>query len=75
MVAELSLRRSAHHASCRRSPAFRIGSRLRALPAAAFHYITPALVQIPPVGVNPGTSRTRIGAASALCSSTAMPTC
>ena len=28
---------------------------LRALPAAAFHYITPALVQIPPVGVNPGT--------------------
>jgi dipeptidyl aminopeptidase/acylaminoacyl peptidase len=28
---------------------------LRALPAAAFHYITPALVQIPPVGMNPGT--------------------
>ena len=27
---------------------------LRAVPAAAFHYITPTLVQIPPVGPNPG---------------------
>ncbi len=28
---------------------------LCAFPAGAFHYITPALLQIPPVGVNPGT--------------------
>ncbi len=28
---------------------------LRPAPAAAFHYITPTLVQIPPVGQNPGT--------------------
>src|SRR5690348_4004830 len=27
---------------------------LRAAPAAAFHYITPTLVQIPPVNQNPG---------------------
>jgi Tol biopolymer transport system component len=33
--------------------AFAIG--LSAIPAMAFHYITPPLVQIPPVGQNPGT--------------------
>jgi Tol biopolymer transport system component len=34
---------------------FALAIGLPALPAAAFHYITPALLQIPPVGVNPGT--------------------
>jgi Tol biopolymer transport system component len=34
---------------------FMLALALRAFSAEAFHYITPALLQIPPVGQNPGT--------------------
>jgi Tol biopolymer transport system component len=34
---------------------FALALGLRAVPAAAFHYITPTLLQIPPVGQDPGT--------------------
>jgi len=46
---------------------------LRASAAEAFHYITPPLLQIPPVGQNPGTIQDPSGADCAMCSSIAMP--